>query len=57
MVYRRAATLPDHPQAFRRGRLPGTREMVVHPNYILVYSSDEGFITILRLLHSARNWP
>jgi plasmid stabilization system protein ParE len=31
--------------------------MVVHSHYILVYSADEGTITILRLLHSARNWP
>jgi toxin ParE1/3/4 len=57
LIYRRAATLPHHPQAFRQGRLPGTREMVVHSHYILVYSADEGTITILRLLHSARNWP
>ena len=57
MVYRRAETLPHHPHAFRQGRLPGTREMVIHPNYILVYSAAEGAITILRLLHSARKWP
>lgn len=57
MVYRRAATLPDNPHAYRQGRLPGTREMVVHPNYILVYAVSQGAVTILRLLHSARNWP
>ena len=56
-IIERSNALPHHPHAFRQGRLPGTREMVVHPNYILVYSTDEGAITILRLLHSARNWP
>ena len=56
-IVEKANALPHHPQAFRQGRLPGTREMVVHSHYILVYSADEGTITILRLLHSARNWP
>ncbi|MCZ8080347.1 MAG: type II toxin-antitoxin system RelE/ParE family toxin [Rhodobacteraceae bacterium] len=50
-------TLPNHPHAFRKGRLPGTREMVIHPNYILVYAARDEAVTILRLLHSARNWP
>lgn len=56
-IVEKANALPHHPQAFRQGRLPGTREMVVHSHYILVYRADEGTITILRLLHSARNWP
>ena len=32
-----AERLPDHPYIYRSGRIPGTREAVVHPNYILVY--------------------
>jgi addiction module RelE/StbE family toxin len=32
-----AEQLPDHPFMYRPGRVPGTREAVVHPNYILVY--------------------
>ena len=31
-----AERLPDHPYMYRRGRLPDTREAVVHPNYILI---------------------
>lgn len=51
----RTDLLPAHPLAHRAGRVPGTREMVVHPNYILVYSVTDRTITILRLLHAARD--
>jgi toxin ParE1/3/4 len=56
-IIERTDTLPHQPQAFRKGRLPGTREMVIHPHYILVYAVQNDGVTILRLLHSARNWP
>lgn len=56
-IYDRVAQLPASPLAHRTGRLPGTREMVLHPNYILVYALTDSDITILRVLHSARNWP
>jgi addiction module RelE/StbE family toxin len=57
LIYRQAELLPHHPHAFRKGRLPDTREMVIHPHYILVYAIQNDGVTILRLLHSARNWP
>lgn len=53
----RAALLPTQPLAHRAGRIPGTREMVLHPNYILVYSVTDAAVTILRLLHAARDRP
>ena len=56
-IIERTDTLPHHPHAFRKGRLPSTREMVIHPHYILVYTIRDDGVTILRLLHSARNWP
>ena len=31
-----AERLPDHPYLHRLGRVSGTREAIVHPNYILV---------------------
>lgn len=37
----KASKLPDHPKAYRLGRVAGTREMVVRSNYILVYVEDE----------------
>ena len=37
MIVQAAENLPSMPYLFRRGHEPGTREYVVHPNYILVY--------------------
>ena len=43
--------LPDHPQMYRVGRVDGTREMVVRPNYIVIYAENPQIVTILRVLH------
>jgi addiction module RelE/StbE family toxin len=56
-IDRRVTALPKHPQLYRAGRVRGTREMVVHPNYIVVYRIVRREIEILRVLHSARQWP
>jgi toxin ParE1/3/4 len=31
------ATSAEHPYLYRNGRVPGTRELVAHPNYIVLY--------------------
>jgi len=31
--------------------------MVVRPNYVVVYRDTAEAITVLRVLHAARNWP
>ena len=49
--------LPEHPQMYRVGRVDGTREMVVRPNYVVIYSDDPSAIVILRVLHAAQQWP
>jgi addiction module RelE/StbE family toxin len=41
----------------RLGRVRGTREWVVHPNYILVYDLVNDQLRILRVLHAAMRWP
>ena len=56
-IDRRVAELPKQPRLYRVGRVKGTREMVVHPNYIVVYRIVRSEIEILRVLHSARQWP
>jgi toxin ParE1/3/4 len=50
----KASRLPDHPQMYRVGRIDGTREMVVRPNYIVVYAENAVAVTILRVLHAAQ---
>ena len=52
-----AQHLVDHPDLGRPGRLPGTRELVIHQNYILVYDLTEELVRVLRILHAARQWP
>ncbi|WP_312861665.1 type II toxin-antitoxin system RelE/ParE family toxin [Segnochrobactrum spirostomi] len=49
--------LAPHPGLGRPGRVSGTREWVVHPNYILVYDVGEDAIRIFRVLHAARFRP
>ena len=56
-IEEKTSRLPDHPQMYRVGRVDGTREMVVRPNYIVVYAEDAGAVLILRVLHAAQQWP
>jgi plasmid stabilization system protein ParE len=43
--------------AGRPGRRAGTREMVVHSNYILVYRVEEKLVRIVNVLHTRRQYP
>ena len=52
----KAERLTDHPKLGRLGRVDGTRELVVHENYILVYDIAGDLVRILRVLHAARRW-
>ena len=49
--------LTDNPGAYRTGREPGTREMVVRKNYIVVYTETTQGVDVLRVLHAAQAWP
>lgn len=53
----RISRLPDRPKAYRVGRVAGTREMVVRPNYLVVYAETDEKVVILRVLHAAQMWP
>jgi toxin ParE1/3/4 len=53
------AVLPaaGHPYLFRRGRVPGTREIVAHRNYIVVYRVTASSIDMINVVHAARDYP
>lgn len=53
----KAGRLVDHPGMGRLGREVGTRELVAHKNYILVYDVTADSVRVLRLLHAARQLP
>lgn len=56
IVYR-AESLGFMPLMGRAGRVSGTREIVAHPNYIIVYRVGDDAVTILRVLHGRRQYP
>ncbi|MEO3480787.1 type II toxin-antitoxin system RelE/ParE family toxin [Phaeobacter sp. CAU 1743] len=49
--------LPEHPKRCRTGRVEGTRELVVRPNYVVVYAESPELVRVLRVLHAAQMWP
>lgn len=52
-----AARLLDQPKIGRPGEIPGTRELIPHENYRLVYELDGDVAWILALIHTSRQWP
>lgn len=54
-----ASVLPasEHPYLFRTGRVPGTREIVAHPNYIVVYRITTSVIEVLTVVHARQQYP
>lgn len=56
-IQSKVAQLPVHPKRCRPGRVEGTRELVVRPNYIVVYAETTAAVTVLRVLHAAQMWP
>lgn len=45
------------PDMFRIGRIAGTREIVAHPNYIVVYRVLPDHIDVVAVLHSRQQYP
>jgi toxin ParE1/3/4 len=54
-----AAVLPlaEHPYLFRPGRVAGTRELVAHPNYIVIYRVGESAVEIIAVVHARQAYP
>ncbi len=53
----KVSRLIDHPGLGRPGRVAGTRELVAHQNYILIYDIAADSVRVLRVIHAARQWP
>ena len=45
------------PKLYKPGRVRGTREIVVRPNYVMVYRVTGTLVEVLRVLHAAQEWP
>ena len=45
------------PKLYKAGRVKGTREIVVRPNYVMVYRVTGDVVEVLRVLHAAQQWP
>ncbi|HEY7811133.1 MAG TPA: type II toxin-antitoxin system RelE/ParE family toxin [Allosphingosinicella sp.] len=52
-----AEVLRNHPLSHRPGRVEGTREAIVQPNYILIYEVGVGLVTITAVVHSRQQYP
>ena len=53
----KVSRLSAHPKLYRVGRVKGTREVIVRRNYVVDYAEAAGEVTVLRVLHAAREWP
>jgi addiction module RelE/StbE family toxin len=52
-----AERLMDFPKMGKPGRIEGTREVIVHEHYILVYEIESDELRVLSVLHTSRQWP
>lgn len=53
----KAGVLAEHPELSPAGRKRGTRELVVHPNYIVIYRVLGKTVEVLRVKHTSQAWP
>ncbi|HET9643053.1 MAG TPA: type II toxin-antitoxin system RelE/ParE family toxin [Burkholderiaceae bacterium] len=54
-----ASRLEEFPMIGKPGLVAGTRELIPHESYRLIYEVDEPADTVwvLALIHTARQWP
>ena len=52
-----AAKLSEFPMLGRVGAVAGTREVLPHESYRLIYEIDAGTLWVLALVHTVRRWP
>lgn len=52
-----ASRLLTHPEIGRPGRIPGTRELIAHQRYFLLYEIAGDTVSVLAVVHTSRRWP
>jgi len=56
-VREKAAQASRHPTLYKAGRARGTREIVVRPNFVVVYRIAGDVLNVVRVLHARQQWP
>ncbi len=56
-IARKLDLLPQFPELGRKGRVPRSRELVVHPNYLIIYAVRRNTIDLIRFLHARQQYP
>ena len=60
LIESKANKLIERPKLYQESRrLTGVREMVVHPNYIVIYRIlvESHTVEVLNVKHAAQQWP
>lgn len=57
VIEQSVSNLPQHPYLYRFGLVSGTREIVVHPNYVVVYRVTAFAIEVINILHTRQQYP
>ena len=52
-----AKRLAEFPYMHRAGRVSGTREAVISPNYVLVYRVTADAVEVINVLHARQQYP
>lgn len=52
-----ADRLAKHPNLGKPGKISGTRELIPHESYRLVYEIEQKTVWVLTLVHTSRQWP
>jgi toxin ParE1/3/4 len=53
----KAENVRKRPTLYKPGRVKETREIVVRPTYVMIYRYSNDLVEVLRVLHTARQWP
>jgi addiction module RelE/StbE family toxin len=57
LIESKVTPLAEHPQLGRTGRKRGTNELVAHESYVVIYRVLVKKVEILRVKHTAQQWP